>query len=202
MAFKKVKSEENSESGLDLTAKFKKEFSEPFLETLEKRFIANKARHENISWSDVKEKLEKSPKKLEALWEMERTGGEPDVVAFDSTKKEYIFYDTSAETPKERRNVCYDPEALASRKEHKPGDSALGMAKTMGIEILSEEDYRYLQSLGQFDLKTSSWILTPERIRKLGGGLFCDRRYDTVFTYHNGAESYYGVRGFRGKLTV
>lgn len=202
MAGKKSKSEEKNDSGLDFTSKFKKEFRESFLETLEKRFNKNMERHSGIAWSEVKEKLEKAPKKIEALWEMERTGGEPDVVAFDPSKKEYLFFDTSAETPKERRNVCYDPEALASRKEHKPGNSALGMAKSIGIEILTEEDYRFLQTLGQFDLKTSSWIATPEKIRKLGGGLFCDRRYDTVFTYHNGAESYYGVRGFRGKLKV
>lgn len=172
------------------------------LNTLQVRFEKNKSRHKNIEWSKVQLKLAADPGKLWSLNEMEMTGGEPDVVVFDKKTGEYIFYDCAAETPKGRRSICYDPEALASRKEHKPAHSAIGMAFEMGIDILTEEQYRQLQQLGAFDLKTSSWILTPSPIRKLGGALFCDRRYDTVFTYHNGAESYYGARGFRGMLKV
>ncbi len=159
-------------------------------------------RHKGISWDKVEAKLISKPVKLVSLYEMEESGGEPDVVGYDKKKDEYIFYDCSPESPKGRRSICYDHQALASRKEHKPADSALNMAEEMGIEILTEEEYRQLQKLGEFDLKTSSWIYTPPAIRKLGGALFCDRRYNAVFLYHNGAESYYGARGFRGKLFV
>ena len=169
---------------------------------LHARFEKNKNRHKDIEWNKVQAKLEASPGKLWSLNEMEMTGGEPDVVSIDKKTGEYIFYDCSAETPKDRRSICYDPEALESRKEHKPAHSAMGMAAEMGIDILTEEQYRELQQLGAFDLKTSSWVLTPSPIRKLGGALFCDRRYDHVFLYHNGAESYYAARGFRGWLKV
>ena len=172
------------------------------LSILKTRFEKNKNRHKGIDWEKVQARLEANPEKLWSLNEMEITDGEPDVVAHDKKTGEYIFFDCSAESPKGRRSICYDGDALASRKEHKPKDSALGMAEDMGIEILSEEQYRELQQLGAFDLKTSSWVLTPAPIRKLGGALFCDRRYDTVFLYHNGAESYYGARGFRGSLRV
>ena len=169
--------------------------------TLKERFEMNMQLHKGVKWPDVQAKLETvSPEKLWALNEMERTGGEPDVVAFDKKTGEFVFFDCSPESPKGRRSVCYDRAALESRKEHKPMHSALGMAAEMGIEILSEKQYRDLQKLGEFDLKTSSWIATPPQIRELGGALFCDRRYDTVFTYHNGAESYYAARGFRGSL--
>jgi hypothetical protein len=159
-------------------------------------------RHKGLDWAKVHAKLEANPEKLWALSEMERTGGEPDVVGFDKKTGEYSFYDCSAESPKGRRSVCYDREALEARKEHKPKDSAMDMAAAIGIELLTEDQYRELQKLGEFDLKTSSWVKTPASIRKLGGALFCDRRYDTVFLYHNGADSYYAVRGFRGALTV
>lgn len=172
------------------------------LNVLKNRFNANMNRHQDIQWEQVQEKLESNSEKLWSLNEMEKTGGEPDVVGQDEVTGEYIFYDCSAETPKGRRSICYDPEALESRKEHKPKASAVGMAAEMGIEILTEEEYRQLQNLGRFDLKTSSWVKTPDRIRKLGGAIFCDCRYDTVFVYHNGAESYYGARGFRGCLKV
>ena len=172
------------------------------IKTLQIRFDKNMHRHNNLDWSKIQAKLESNPEKLWSISEMERTGGEPDVVGFDQKTGEYIFYDCSAESPKERRSICYDHEALDSRKEHKPHNSALDMAFAMGIEILTEEQYRELQKLGKFDTKTSSWIKTPSDIRKLGGALFCDRRYDTVFTYHNGAESYYAARGFRGSLRV
>lgn len=172
------------------------------LDILKTRFQKNKLRHKGIEWEKVQEKLEGKPAQLWSLNEMEMTGGEPDVVGFDKKTGEYIFYDCSAETPKGRRSICYDHAALESRKEHKPGNSAMGMAEDMGIDILTEEEYRELQKLGTFDLKTSSWVVTPPAIRKLGGALFCDRRYDTVFLYHNGAESYYAVRGFRGMLRV
>lgn len=172
------------------------------LSILKTRFEKNKNRHKGIDWEKVQARLEANPEKLWSLNEMEITDGEPDVVAHDKKTGEYIFFDCSGESPKGRRSICYDGDALASRKEHKPKDSALGMAEDMGIEILSEEQYRELQQLGAFDLKTSSWVLTPAPIRKLGGALFCDRRYDTVFLYHNGAESYYGARGFRGSLRV
>jgi len=172
------------------------------LSALKSRFEENVKRHHGLDWSDVQTKLEANPEKLWSLNEMERTGGEPDVVGHDQTMGEYIFYDCSAESPKGRRSLCYDREALESRKENKPKDSAMGMAAAMGIELLTEEQYRELQTLGNFDTKTSSWVITPDKIRKLGGAIFCDRRYDHVFTYHNGAESYYGSRGFRGMLRV
>lgn len=169
---------------------------------LKSRFEKNMNRHKGLEWQKIEAKLKANSEKLWSLSEMERTGGEPDVIGFDKTTGEYIFFDCSAESPKERRSLCYDRAALDSRKEHKPKDSALDMAAGMGIELLNEEEYRALQKLGKFDLKTSSWIATPSDIRKLGGALFCDRRYDTVFTYHNGAESYYAARGFRGSLKV
>ena len=175
---------------------------EELLSALKTRFEKNMNRHKGVDWSKVQAKLEANPQKLWSLSEMENTGGEPDVVAFDKKAGEYVFYDCSAESPKGRRSVCYDREALNSRKEHKPKDSALDMAAAMGVELLTEEQYRELQKLGEFDLKTSSWVQTPPEIRKLGGALFCDRRYNTVFVYHNGAESYYGARAFRGSLKV
>ncbi len=175
---------------------------EELLEVLKARFEKNKNRHEGIEWASVIAKLDAMPEKLWVLDEMEVTGGEPDVVGYDKDTDEYIFYDCATESPKGRRSVCYDHEALESRKEHKPRNSALGMAAEMGISVLTEEQYKYLQQFGKFDTKTSSWIITPPAIRKLGGALFCDYRYGTVFTYHNGAESYYGARGFRGELRV
>ena len=175
---------------------------EELLKTLKARFEKNMNRHKGLEWSKVQAKLEANPKKLRSHNEMETTGGEPDVVGHDKKSGEYIFYDCSAESPKGRRSVCYDREALEARKEHKPKDSAINMAAVMGIELLTEEQYRELQKLGNFDLKTSSWVKTPPEIRKLGGALFCDRRYDHVFLYHNGADSYYGARAFRGSLRV
>ncbi|MGN6184751.1 MAG: DUF4256 domain-containing protein [Thermoanaerobaculia bacterium] len=172
------------------------------LETLKTRFEKNVSRHKGVQWDDVQAKLERSAAKLWSLHEMERTGGEPDVVGYDKKAGEYLFYDCAAESPKGRRSVCYDDAALKSRKEHKPADSAVNMAEAMGVELLTEAQYRELQELGEFDLKTSSWIETPAKVRKLGGALFCDRRYDTVFLYHNGAESYYAARGFRASLRV
>lgn len=172
------------------------------LGTLKTRFEKNMGRHKGIAWADVQTRLEANPEKLRSLHEMERTGGEPDVVGHDRKTGEYIFYDCSAESPKGRRSVCYDREALEARKAFKPKDSAMNVAAAMGIEILTEEQYRELQKLGEFDTKTSSWVKTPSNIRKLGGALFCDRRYDTVFVYHNGAESYYAARAFRGLLRV
>ncbi len=172
------------------------------LKTLKTRFDKNMNRHKGLEWDKLQAKLEANSEKLWSLNEMEKTGGEPDVIGFDDKTGEYIFYDCSAETPKGRRSICYDREALESRKEFKPANNAVGMAADMGIELLSEEQYRDLQKLGNFDIKTSSWIKTPSEIRKLGGAIFCDRRYDHVFVYHNGAESYYGVRGFRGSLRV
>lgn len=172
------------------------------LSKLQTRFEENMHRHKDIQWKNVLTKLERNEKKVRSLNEMERTGGEPDVVGQNKKTEEYIFFDCSAESPKERRSICYDREAQNSRKEHKPENNALDMASEMGIEILSEEEYRYLQSIGEFDTKTSSWIKTPPEIRRLGGALFCDRRYDHVFLYHNGAESYYAARGFRGSLLV
>lgn len=172
------------------------------LSTLEKRFEKNSNRHKNIDWSAVEAKLKANPEKLWSLEEMERTEGEPDVIGFDEKTKEYLFVDCSPESPKGRRSVCYDHEALEKRKEHKPANSAVNMAEEMGIEILNEEQYKELQKLGKFDTKTSSWILTPSEIRKLGGAIFSDFRYNTVFLYHNGAESYYAARGFRGLLRV
>lgn len=172
------------------------------LTTLKERFEEHMLRHKAIKWADVEKRLQAAPEKLWRLSEMERTGGEPDLVAFDKKTGEYIFYDCSAESPKGRRSVCFDPAALESRKEHKPKHSALGMAIEMGVEILTETQYRELQKLGEFDLKTSSWVQTPDDVRKLGGALFCDRRYNKVFTYHNGAESYYAARGWRGSVRV
>lgn len=172
------------------------------LKVLKSRFEKNMKRHKGIEWSKVQAKLEKNEDKLWSLNEMEISGGEPDVVGHDKKTNEFIFVDCSEESPKGRRSVCYDGDALASRKEHKPKNSAWEMANEMGIKILTEEQYRDLQKLGEFDLKTSSWVQTPEKIRELGGALFCDRRFDHVFTYHNGAESYYAVRAFRGNLRV
>ena len=169
---------------------------------LKDRFEKNMHRHKGLEWAQVQGKLEANAEKLWSLNEMERTGGEPDVVGHDKKMGEYIFYDCSAESPKGRRSFCYDREALDSRKENKPKNNAMDMAAAMGIELLTEEQYRELQKLGNFDTKTSSWIKTPSDIRKLGGALFCDRRYDTVFVYHNGAESYYAARAFRGSLRV
>jgi hypothetical protein len=175
---------------------------EELLKTLKSRFEKNMNRHKGVEWAKVQAKLEANDDRLWSLNEMEETGGEPDVAGLDKKTGEYIFYDCSAESPKGRRSVCYDHEALEARKEHKPENSAIEMAAGMGIELLTEEQYRELQKLGNFDTKTSSWIVTPANIRKLGGAIFCDRRYDTVFVYHNGAESYYAARGFRGSLRV
>jgi hypothetical protein len=175
---------------------------EELIKTLKVRFEKNKSRHTGLEWANVQSKLEANADKLWSLGEMERTGGEPDVIAHNNTTDEYIFYDCSAETPKGRRSVCYDREALESRKEFKPENNAVDMAASMAIELLTEAQYRELQTLGKFDMKTSSWVKTPAEIRKLGGAIFCDRRYDHVFTYHNGADSYYAVRGFRGLLRV
>ena len=175
---------------------------EKLVKTLKVRFEKHIDRHRNLAWAEVQVKLEASAQKLWSLNEMEKTGGEPDVVGHDDKTGEFIFYDCSPESPKSRRSLCYDREALKSRKEHKPKDSAMNMASVMGIEILTEEQYRVLQKLGKFDTKTSSWVKTPSAIRQLGGALFCDRRYDTVFVYHNGAESYYAARGFRGSLKI
>jgi len=182
----------------DLSREQRKEL----LGVLKARFEKNMNRHKGLEWAKVQAKLEGNIEKLWSLNEMERTGGEPDIVGHDKEMSEYIFYDCSAESPKGRRSVCYDREALESRREHKPEDSANDMAAAMGIELLTEEQYRELQKLGNFDTKTSSWVKTPSGIRKLGGALFCDRRYDTVFVYHNGADSYYAARGFRGSLKV
>jgi hypothetical protein len=175
---------------------------EELLSVLKARFEKNMNRHPDLAWAKVQAKLEANAEKLWSLHEMERTGGEPDVVGHDDKTGETIFYDCSAESPPGRRNVCYDRQALEARKEHKPGNSALDMAAAMGIEILTEEQYRALQALGKYDTKTSSWVKTPAEIRKLGGAIFADRRYDHVFVYHNGADSYYGARGFRGSLRV
>ena len=191
---------------MNQTARNKKELSpkehDELLSVLKARFEKNMNRHQGVEWTKVQGKLNASPEKLWSLNEMEKTGGEPDVVGHDRKTGEYIFDDCSAESPKGRRSVCYDREALESRKEHTPKNSAIDMAAAMGIEILTEEQYRELQTLGNFDTKTSSWVKTPPDIRKLGGALFCDRRYDHVFLYHNGAESYYAARGFRGSLKV
>ena len=175
---------------------------EELLKRLKARFEKNMKRHKGLEWNKVQAKLEANPEKLWSLNEMETSGGEPDVVGYDKKTDEYIFYDCSVESPKDRRSLCYDHEALESRKEHKPENSAIEMAIDIGIELLTEEQYRELQKLGDFDMKTSSWVQTPAAIRKLNGALFCDRRYDTVFVYHNGAESYYAARGFRGSLRV
>ena len=189
-------------SGNSNNKKLSPEQREQLLGVLKARFEKNRNRHEGLAWDRVQKKLEASPEKLWSLSEMERTGGEPDVVGREETTGKCTFYDCSPESPRGRRSLCYDREALESRKQHKPENSALGMAAAMGIEILTEDEYRQLQQLGPFDTKTSSWIRTPSQIRKLGGALFCDRRYDTVFVYHNGAESYYAARAFRGSLRV
>lgn len=184
----------------------KKELSpiqrEELLKVLKARFEKNKNRHKGMDWAKVQARLEENPEKLWSLDDMEVTGGEPDVIGYDKKTDKYIFCDCSAESPKGRRSICYDREALESRKEHKPKNSAIDMATAMGIELLTEEQYRELQQLGQFDLKTSSWVQTPANIRELGGAIFCDRRYNHVFMYHNGADSYYAARGFRGLLRV
>jgi len=186
--------------------RMKKELSlkkrQELLSALKVRFEKNMKRHKGIEWAKVQAKLEANTEKLSSLNEMETTGGEPDVVGHDKNTGEYIFYDCSAESPKGRRSICYDGEALESRKEHKPKNNAIDMAVSMGIKLLTEEQYRELQELGDFDTKTSSWVQTPTDIRELGGALFCDCRYDHVFVYHNGAESYYAARGFRGSLRV
>lgn len=175
---------------------------EALLGTLQARFEKFPQRHDGLSWEKVRARLEAHPAKLWSLSEMEKSGGEPDVVSHDKKIGTLVFFDCAPESPKGRRSICFDPEALASRKQNKPAHSALGMAAEMGIEVLTEAQYRDLQTLGEFDLKTSSWVQTPPDIRRLGGALFCDRRYDHVFTYHNGAESYYAARGFRGALEV
>jgi hypothetical protein len=187
-----------TKSNAALNAKQKDEL----LKILKARFEQNMARHQGLDWAKVQAKLDANPAKLWSLNEMETTGGEPDVVGHDQKTGEYIFYDCSAESPQGRRSLCYDRAALDARKENKPAGSAMAMAASMGIELLTEEQYRQLQKLGKFDTKTSSWVQTPAAIRKLGGALFCDRRYDTVFLYHNGAESYYAARAFRGVLRV
>lgn len=189
-----------------MTKKTKKELSkaqrDEVLKTLKARFEKNMNRHKGLDWAKVQAKLEANAEKLWSLNEMETSGGEPDVVAHDKKTGEYVFYDCSAESPKGRRSVCYDRQALDARKENKPKDSAIDIATAIGVELLTEEQYRELQQLGEFDLKTSSWVSTPSEIRKRGGALFCDRRYDQVFVYHNGADSYYAARGFRGSLKV
>ena len=177
-------------------------FPDEMIKTLKDRFSKNVRRHTGIDWSSVQAKLEANPAKLQALYEMERTGGEPDVVGYDAETGEYIFCDCSPESPAGRRSICYDRAALDSRKENKPSGSAVEMATSMGVELLTEQQYRELQELGEFDRKTSSWVKTPAKMRGLGGALFCDRRYDHVFVYHNGADSYYAARGFRGRLKV
>lgn len=184
------------------TKELSQEQTEDLINTLQVRFEKNTSRHEGLDWANVQAKLEANREKLWSLHEMEATGGEPDVVGYDANTDEFIFYDCSAESPKGRRSLCYDREAWESRKNHKPENTAMDVAKEMGIELLTEEQYRQLQELGKFDLKTSSWVQTPDNIRKLGGAIFCDRRYDMVFMYHNGAESYYAARGFRGSLRV
>ena len=182
--------------------KLSPEQREELLGALKARFEKNMNRHQNLEWAEVQARLEAKPEKLWSLGEMERTGGEPDVVAFDKNTGEYIFYDCSAESPKNRRSICYDRQAQESRKEHQPENNAVDMAAAIGIELLTEEEYRELQKLGEFDTKTSSWIKTPSDIRNLGGALYCDRRYDKVFVYHNGAQSYYAARAFRGSLRI
>jgi len=188
--------------GADVAKELSREQRAELLKSLKARFEKNVNRHQGVEWAKVQARLDAHPEKLWSLSEMERTGGEPDVIGHDTKTGEYIFCDCSADTPKGRRSVCYDREALEARKEHKPHDSAMAMAAAMGIEMLTEEHYRALQALGDFDTKTSSWVRTPDAIRKLGGAIFCDRRYGHVFTYHNGAESYYAARGFRGSLKV
>jgi hypothetical protein len=182
--------------------KLSPEQQQELLKTLKTRFEKNKTRHKGLDWAKVEERLVASPGKLWSLYEMEQTGGEPDVVGLDKKTGEYIFYDCSPESPKGRRSICYDREGWESRKEHRPENTAVDMAEEMGVELLTEEQYRELQELGNFDTKTSSWLKTPSEIRELGGAIFADRRYNRVFVYHNGAQSYYGVRGFRGSLKV
>jgi hypothetical protein len=202
-AQKAQKAQKTQKRGVEIAKKLlSPEQREELLRTLKARFETNMSRHQGLEWAKVQARLERNPGKLWSLHEMERTGGEPDVIGHDRTTGEYLFCDCSAETPKGRRSVCYDREALEARKEHKPNSSAVDLATAMGVEILSEQQYRELQTLGSFDTKTSSWVKTPSAIRKLGGAIFCDRRYDHVFTYHNGAESYYAVRAFRGSLKV
>ena len=189
-----------------MTKSNKKELSqqqqEELVSILKTRFEKNMGRHKGVEWTSIQTKLEANPEKLWSLNEMEKTGGEPDVVAYDRNKDEIFFYDCSAESPKDRRSTCYDLEAQEARKEHKPKNNAVDMAAAMGVELLTEEQYRELQKLGEFDLKTSSWVKTPAEIRKLDGALFCDRRYDMVFLYHNGVQSYYAGRGFRCSLAI
>ena len=185
-----------------MTTDLPAEQRQQLLIALAARFESHRSRHKGIEWAQALKRLEGSPEKLRSLHEMERTGGEPDVIGHDRKTGEYIFCDCSAESPAGRRSLCYDSEALQARKQNKPANNALDAAAAIGIELLTEEQYRDLQKLGEFDTKTSSWIETPARIRKLGGALFCDRRYDTVFVYHNGADSYYAARGFRGRLRV
>lgn len=187
---------------MDNNERLTKDQINALFQTLKDRFDKNINRHENLEWEPVQQRLVGNTKTLRSLYLMEQTGGEPDVVGYDKETSEYIFFDCSPESPTGRRNLCYDQQALEARKEHKPSDSALNMADSMGITLLTEEQYRSLQQLGAFDTKTSSWIATPDSIRLLGGALFCDRRYDHVFVYHNGAESYYAARGFRGSLRV
>lgn len=182
--------------------KLSSQLQEELIKTLKIRFEKNPNRHENIKWENVQKKLESNPEKLWSLHEMERTEGEPDVISYDKKTDEYLFIDCSAESPKGRRSLCYDRKALDSRKENKPANSAIDFANEIGIEILDEEQYRELQTFGNFDLKTSSWVKTPDEIRNLGGAVFCDKRYNTVFLYHNGADSYYAARGFRGFLKI
>lgn len=191
-----------TESGIHLEIPLTNMNQESFLILLKERFEKHPNRHKGIQWEAVLDKLKKHPEKLKTLLKMEESGGEPDLVQFDKKKNTFTFYDCSLETPSGRRSFCYDKEALNSRKEHKPKNNAIDFAKSMGSKILNEEEYRYLQTLGEFDKKTSSWIETPPSIRKLGGALFCDYRYGTVFVYHNGAESYYAVRGFRTSITI
>jgi hypothetical protein len=191
-----------SEIGVETKKELSPEQREELLKALKARFEKNMNRHKGLEWANIQTKLAANPEKLWSLNEMERTGGEPDVVGYDQKTGEYIFYDCSAESPKGRRSVCYDREGLESRKEHKPENNAIDMAAAMGIEILTEEQYRELQKLGNFDAKTSSWVKTPAEIRKLGGAIFADFRYGSVFVYHNGAQSYYGARAFRGLLRV
>ncbi|MBI1764873.1 MAG: DUF4256 domain-containing protein [Acidobacteria bacterium] len=197
-----MKQSRKAKTEMQRTKDMKAQQSEELLSALKARFEKNLNRHQGLEWAKVQARLEANTEKLWSLNEMERTGGEPDVIGYDKKTGEYIFYDCSAESPKGRRSVCYDRAALESRKEHKPENNALDMAAAMGIELLAEGEYRELQALGNFDTKTSNWVKTPADIRKLGGALYCDRRYDKVFVYHNGAESYYAARGFRGSLRV
>lgn len=192
----------NTTKRMSITKQLTPNQAEELIQTLSQRFEKNKKRHPNLDWLPIKEKLEQNPSKLWSLFQMEETGGEPDVIAFNPETNAYTFCDCSSETPKGRRSVCYDPAALASRKEYKPKHSAIGMAQEMNISLLTEQQYAQLQQLEPFDQKTSSWLLTPEPVRKLGGAIFGDTRYGRVFTYHNGAESYYAARGFRGMVIV